>query len=400
MKNQKRIRQPKKRVPVLSLEDIKNVFEPINPDDMDIEDTELSEFDEFKESLERGIREYKIEIDWGQFNEDQIQTLLAILFNSIDYSTENLHEADRAREEGADLVAKKSKDSIALAVKIKPKNKDRQQLSDLSKRQEKKKIYVYIQTPAGKFRESMNEYEGIVDFWDEKKLNDFFIEKNMGFTSNLIFDSHKISHAIREAQCTLFGLRNKCFNLDKKEPKKLDRRSFSLLYRLKDEAVSLHKPNENVITLLEKPINIKNRRLNEHFLKIFLEYMDILNTALDSFMYYFEIFYKQNEDLVHNSIIQEIGRSHWKWILSYKSDNSLPSLKKELKEAIDNGKLLKTFKKKFPDKEEEKYWKERAKNNDVWSAMESRVRSLMIFGEGVEAIIDDIVDECAQEYAP
>lgn len=354
------------------------------------------EFYEFIESLDRGNKEYRIEIDWSQFDEPQIQTLIAILFQSIDYSIEYLHQADRAREEGADLVVKKPTDSIALAVKIKPKNKDRQQLSDLSKRNERKKIYVYIQTPSGKFRESMSEYDGKVDFWDEKKLNDFFVKENLGFTSNLIFDSHKISHTILESQRTLIELHNKCLTLNKKATRKLDRKSFLLLFRLKDDAVSLHKPNENMITLLEKPLNIKNRRLNEHFLKIFLEYMDILNTRLTSFMYYFGIFYKQNEDLVHNSMIEHIGESHWLWICHYKSDNSLFSLQKELKEVIKTDKLLKGF----PDKEEEKYWRERAKNNDVWSAMESRVRSLMIFGEGVEAIIDDIVEECAQEYAP
>lgn len=386
-----------KQIPILSLEDIKNTIEPINQDVMSLEEMEL-EYDEFKDFLDREYREYGIEIDWNQFNEEQIQTLLAILFNSIGYSIENLHEADRAREDGADLVVKKSKESIAIAVKIKPKNNDRQQLYDLSKRKENKKIYVYIKTPAGKFREYIKEFKGNVEFFDEKKLNNFFREKNLGFTCSLIFDSHKISYTISEAQRILFGLREKCLNLEKRTPKGLDRQSFKWLFRLKDDAVSLYKTNENVITLLEKPINIKKRELNEHFLKLFIKYMYILNSRLRSFLNYFELFYNRNEDLVNNSIIENDGKSHWLHLLQYKSDNSLPSLKKELEEAIKYDQVLKRLKKRLPDKEEEKYWRESAKNNDVWSVMESRVRNLMIFGAGIEAIIDDIVEEYAQDF--
>jgi len=394
----KRARRPTRRVTVLSLKDVENASEGVSLEGINLSEDELIEDYEFTEFLDRENREYRIEIDWGQFSEQQIQALIAILFQSIGYSIENWHEADRAREDGADLIIKKPKESIAIAVKIKPKNNDRQQLSDLSRRRENKKIYVYIQTPSKKFYESMSEYHGKVDFWDRRKLNDFFVKRNLGFTSNLIFDSHKISNTIREAQRTLFELRRKCLKFNKKETLKLSRQSLKLLFRLKDDAVALYKPNENMITLLEKPINIKNKQLNEHFLKIFLEYMDILNTRLTSFMHYFGMFYNLNKDLIHNSIIESIGRSHWLDLLRYRSDNSLPSLRKELREVIKNDEVLKKFKKRFPDKEEERYWKERAKNNDVWAAMESRVRSLMIFGEGIEAIIDDIVEEHAKNY--
>ena len=218
MRNIKK-KQSIKNVPLLSLNDIKNTFVKVNAEDINLlNDEEFMEDYEFRQFLARENREYKIEINWIQFNEEQIQTLIGILFESIDYSIENWHKSDRAREEGADLVVRKSKDSIALAVKVKPTTKDRQQLSDLSRRKEQKKIYVYIKTPSGKFRDSMSEYERIVDFWDEKKLNNFFVTKNLGFTATMIFDSHEISSAIRKAQRTLFQLRDKCRNLNKKEP--------------------------------------------------------------------------------------------------------------------------------------------------------------------------------------
>ena len=151
------------------------------PDEVEINsnNSKLSpEAYEFNDSYYRDIREYKLEIDWSQFDEPQIQTLIAISFHSIGYSIQNWHKADRSREVGADLVLSKSKDKIALAVKIKPKNSDRQQLSDLSKRQENRKIYVHIQTPSGMFHDSMDEYEGKVEFWDGQKLNEFFVKKD------------------------------------------------------------------------------------------------------------------------------------------------------------------------------------------------------------------------------
>ena len=388
-----------KNVHVLSLKDIENAFEVVNPQDANLLGGEdFEEFQDFSESLEKLRKEYKIEINWDNFDEPQIQALIAILFHSIGYYPENLHKADRAREEGADLVLRKQNQSIALAVKIKPKNIDRQQLSDLSKRGEDKKIYVYIRTPSGKFRESMGEYEGIVDFWNRQKLNNFFVTNNLGFTVSLIFDDNDLSQTIRQAQKTLFELLQKCRKLKKRAPAPLDSQSFKLLFRLKDDGVSLYKTNENVITLLEKPINFKKRELNEHFFKLFLAYLDILNRRLKSFLNYFDIFYARNEDLVNNSIIENDGRSHWLHLLQYRPDNSLPALKNELQEAIKNDEMLKKLKKISPDKELENSWKESAKNNDVWAVMESRVRNLMIFGAGIEAIVDDIVDEYARHY--
>lgn len=386
-----------KNAPMLSSKDIGDALGVLTPEDGSLlAGEDFQEFQDFDEYLKRLREEYKIEINWNNFGEPQIQTLLAILFHSIGYSPENLHKADRAREEGADLVLRKPKHSIALAVKIKPTSKDRQQLSDLSKRGEDKKTYVYIHTPSGKFRECMREYEGIVDFWNREKLNNFFVIKNLGFTVSLIFDDIDLSQTIRQAQKTLFGLGERCRKLKKGAPAPLDSQSFKLLFRLKDDAVSLHKTNQNVITLFEKPINFKKRELNEHFCKLFLEYLDILNTRLKSFSNYFDIFYARNEDLVNNSIIENYGRSHWLYLLQYRPDNSLPALENELQKAIKIDETFRKLRKISPELENS--WKESAKNNDVWAVMESRVRNLMILGAGIEAIVDDIVDEYARHH--
>lgn len=395
MKSRKRPRIAK-NAPVIDIENALGVLTPLDANLLSAD--ELAESRDVDEHLSRLHKGYKIEINWDGYDERQIQLLIAILFHSIGYHIANLHEADPAREDGADLVMKRRNHSIALAVKIKPKAVDRQQLLDLSRRDEDEKIYVYIRTPSAKFGECMSEYDGIVDFWNRDRLNHFFVTSNLGFTVNLIFDDSDLSQTMRKAQSMLLELLQNCRRFGKTAPAQLDSQSFKLLYRLKDDGVSLHKTNANVITLLEKPINLKSSELDEHFCRLFLEYLDILNSRLRSFLDYFGRFYAKNEDLVNNSIIENDGRSHWFQLMRYRPDNALPALKNELREAIDDSETLKKLKKTPLARAVEDSWKETAKNNDVWAVMESRVRKLMRFGAAIEAIVDDIVDEYARDY--
>src|SRR3972149_1595187 len=118
MKKLKKIGQNAGYTPILSLSDLENTFTPVWRE-ISSEDEAGLEYDDFKDSLEREHRVYRIEIDWNQFSELEIQTLIAILFQSLDYSVENWHNADRAREDRADLIVRNNKESIAIAVKIK-----------------------------------------------------------------------------------------------------------------------------------------------------------------------------------------------------------------------------------------------------------------------------------------
>ena len=396
----------KKRQPANKIDDfIKNNRDSIDSlteqNGFSLDEAYFQEHFDFEESIRREGKDYKIEIDWEQFNELQVQLLLSILFEAIGYHCDNLHKADRAREDGADLVFKKGKKEIAIAVKVKPKTSDRQQLWDLSKRNEQRKIYVYTKTPSAKFRSYMDECKGSVEFWNKDKLNNFFIDKNLGFTSHLLFDSHELNHTILKAQNMLFGIHEICKKLKKQPFNALDAQSLKWLFRIKDDSVSLHKTNENVLALFRKPINIKRRDLDAHFIQLALEYMGILDSRLKSFLHFFNKFYERNEILVYNSIIENDGRSHWSHIFSYLSDNTSPALKEELddlrKDIIIHKKVTK-LSRLLNDNKEELYWKEQAKNNDVWNVLEQRIRKLMIFGEGIENIVDDIISEYSAHH--
>ena len=56
-------------------------------------------------------------------------------------------KSDRANENGADLIVKDKTEEIAIAVKIKPDQKDRYQLIELSRRQEKEKYMSILKLP-------------------------------------------------------------------------------------------------------------------------------------------------------------------------------------------------------------------------------------------------------------
>lgn len=336
-------------------------------------------------------------INWERYKEEEIHTIICLLYLSLDYHVKNLHEADRANEAGADILVEKNGEKIAIAVKIKPDTKDRSQLIELAERTEKKKIYIYIQTPSDKFQKFILKFKEKVDFWDGKKLNDFFREKHPYFMSNIIFDNSVIHRDLETIKYLLFILREKCSKLEKKPIKKLDKNSFLTLWRLKDTAVALHKTNKMIFPLLRTPMNFKNDNFNEHFVEIFLDYLDMIHSNFNLFLKYFMEFYENNKSLVHNGIIRGITTSHWFWIGGFKPMTNIDNLKDSLKKVIDNQKLIEKLKKEFPDEEREKRLKEElfieSKGNDVWKAMEYQADKLELFGKALEIIIDDIMGE-------
>lgn len=343
-----------------------------------------------------------IEIPWKKFSEEEIQTFIAMLYHTKEYHVQELHKSDRANEGGADLVVSKGANKIAFAVKVKPNEKDRSQLIDFAGRKEKKKIYVYVQTPTNKFLTFMNKYRKKVEFWDMKKLNEFFVQENMYFSANIVFDNHPVNDKLNLVQYLLYQCWKKSHNAKKKKIKLLNKKSFFQLWRLKDMAVTIHQTNSLIERLFETPINNKNPEVNQHFLKIFLDYLDVLESKISDFTTFFIHFQIKNLQLVANSVIEQNNRSHWLWISHHQPLNNVHTLKRELKEAIEDKKryedLIKDLKKQPEDKELKKYEEETAKGNDVWQAMHKKLKDLMIFGSGVEEIIDDIVKEYFQDY--
>ena len=368
-----------------------------------------------------------LQIPWKKFSEEKIQILIGMLFTSLDYNLEEWHRSDRANENGADIVAKKGKESIAIAVKIKPRHNDRPQLMELSERKEKKKIYVYIETPSKKFMKFADRYKKVefwdvkslkkfmnfmkgyksIEFWDVKSLNDFFVKKDKCFAASIFFDNHKINKELQDVENFCFRIFQKVDNSKREKIRSLDEDSFFMLWRLKDISVNLNKTNELIQSLFEKPVKNK-AELDSHFLGIFLNYLDLLEQKVSPFLETFEEFYEKNKALVHNSI--QVRDSHWLYIRGNAPLNN-PKLK-QLSEQIEkkaeskelNKQLLKIKKQgKMPKKTDrekliEEYAKKMARSNYVWQAMTLKLKNLSILGNCLEQIIDHIAKEYFQKY--
>lgn len=339
----------------------------------------------------------KMNINWSIYTEEQIHLILCLFYQSLEYHIKNLHEADRSHEKGADIVVEKDGENIALAVKLKPTKADRDQVIDLANRSEKKKVYIYINTPTDSFNDFVKEYGNKIEFWDAKKLNDVFREKHPYFMANIIFDNSDIHFELEKLKFLLFYLREICVKLKKSPMKKLDRESFSKLWRLKDTAVALHKTNEAIFPMLRTPLNFKDEKFNEHFIEIFMDYMERQYQDFNLFTKHFLEFYEDNKSLVHNGIIRGITTSHWFWIGGFKIMGDIDSLKASLKKALEDQETIEKLKKDFPNEERDKHLEKEleieARGNDVWKSMEYQVTKLELFGNALEIIIDDIMGE-------
>lgn len=336
-----------------------------------------------------------VQLPWKKFDEEEIQHLIAMLFFSLDYHIQHLHKSDRANENGADIVVKKDQEDIAIAVKIKPDQKDRYQLIELSRRSEKRKIYVHIETPTKKFLDSMKEDGKDVEFWDVKKLNNFFFDKNPYFASFIIFDNHSINEDLVKLKEFLFLLWDWAHEAkDTKKP--MDKESTLLLWRLKDSAVTLNQTSYIIERLFEEPFNIKNKEYDNHFTIMFMDYLDRLSRKLSSFLSHFMTFFTKNQQLVLDSIRHHQTSSHWLWVGGYKPLIDINSIKKDLKEATENRKLMQDIDEKMKEEDRleiEKYEKEAEKGNDVWKGIHNKLKSLHYLGEGIEYVVDDILLE-------
>ncbi len=343
-----------------------------------------------------------IQIPWDSYTEEEIHTIVSMLYLNLGYSVETLHKSDRANEKGADVVVRKGDESIAIAVKLKPDKNDRPQLLDLARREETRKVYIYIQTPTSSFFDNMKLDAANVEFWNAKKLNDFFLDSDLRFSAILIFDKHDLTRHLEMVRFFLSKLWFSSKNLKKKKVKPLDKNSFFVLWRLKDMAVTLHNINQINRHLFEEPLFFKDKNLDKHFLRTFLDYLGFLESKSFHLFQLLAEFYTMNPDIVTNSVIEQANRSHWLWIGSYRPLNNIDNLEEALEQAIKDTDLLKRLDKDYPDLETnpeiKRIREESVRSNDVWKAMEAEIGQLMLFGDGVESFIDDIVAEYFKDY--
>lgn len=204
-----------------------------------------------------------------KYSEDELKTIIKLYYTERDYFVDDLHEADRRGEKGADLIVYRrgEAEKIAIAIKVKPKKSDIYQLQELAKRSERYKKYIYIQTPSTDFYFKMEQYKDKVDFWDSRKLTYEISNSNPRLTVWLIASNHPLYNCIGQINYSLATLWLNC-NEKKELPGKSipDATFYRDIWRLKDDFSSLNKSLQLMQTIFEydppEAENFPNNPLN------------------------------------------------------------------------------------------------------------------------------------------
>lgn len=317
-----------------------------------------------------------IKIPWKSFSEEEIQHLIQILLQYMEYENiRNLHASDRSHEQGADITAERNAETTAIAVKVKPNNADRVQLIDLAKRSEKRKMYAYVDTPSVSFQKEMKRQLS-VEYYDSDKLSGFFFKNCFCFAFDILLSKHRFTEVVRSIQNELKQLYREHQDKSKKPLDKMTKMSFEILWRLKDTTASLHKFCAMGMKMFFGAGGVDARNVEDFFLRSFLECIEEMTDYFESFHYHFNEFLKSNKQLVFNTIIETKTLSNWSHLLGWGS------------RALDKGDFIRIF------DENQKYSKDiLGSENDVFSCISGVLDGIRDFAWTLESLIDDILKE-------
>lgn len=321
------------------------------------------------------------------FAEEEIHLIIEEFFRSKNYKVINLHRIQKSEERGCDLIVEKNDRKIAIAVKIKPRAKDRAQLEDLSKRDEQEKWYVYIQDPTPRFIEKMNELKdkGIVYLSKSELCKKLFSLNNI-FYLTLLLHNCKFSRSLIFISEFLTKIYNSID--DYKKPSKSQEVMINdilkTLWRLKDDAATLNKSLgdfQMMFEYLERRSTNLSLEQEISFLKAFLNviesYLEKSNRLLENL----KRLCKSNH-FVNYVIYETQDRSNWLGIISFR----LLAPRYLQQEIEDARKAVNTMKRhlninRLPDSDIE---------SKVLSLLAEYCRKISNFAWCIEEFIDDL----------
>ena len=261
-------------------------------------------------------KQFNSMILWEKYSEDELRTILKFYYKSTGYEISDIHEADRRGEKGADLVISKpgEAEKIAIALKIKPKKSDINQLKELSERSERQKKYIYIKHPSTDFYFEMDRFKNKVDFWNTEKLTYEFATNAPNLAVWLVVSSHPFYLYLSKINLNLLLIKWR----DKEQfggSNVPDQNFFRKLWRLKDCFSGLNVAFRVLQHIFEmKPIKYSNTPEENLSLLKFLSY--VLNVLLgiskldEMNMFLLELI-KNYGKLIERVVEQTHDRSHW-----------------------------------------------------------------------------------------
>ncbi len=320
---------------------------------------------------------------------------------------DDLHEADRSGENGADLIVYKPSESekIAIALKVKPKKSDIYQLQELGNRNEKQKKYIYMETPATDFYFAMDKHKN-VDFWDSKKLEYEISSSHRSLALWIIVSNSPLFACIAQIEHSLRLVRQKWENKEKFGGKDLsDSNFYREIWRLKDDFSSLHKSLQLLQYIFEDdlerieglPIEEQNYRL-----EMILKYMGCSAYSAESIVQiadlssHFSKFIKEYGEMVSSVVERTHDRSNWFYYENCLDTSLMPgSVLSDLSSEVEEQMHLKlpkisTVEKLIEEKLDRKeYQRPSYEISKIWQALGASASMIEVF-------IDDLFS-CALE---
>lgn len=182
---------------------------------------------------------------FNNYEETEIQAIVARLFEVRGYHVRNQHLVDKSREKGADLIASKrgEVEKIAIQVKKKPESSDIKQLYDLAERPEEIKKYVYIEEPSTEFSKEMESYSSRVDFWNGDKLIREILSDDPHLALLLLVSDSQTARYLSQIRNLLLVCYDEMENkkLEDIELSKPTKEMLHMLWQAKDRACSIGK---------------------------------------------------------------------------------------------------------------------------------------------------------------
>jgi len=176
---------------------------------------------------------------WKDYSELELQTLLKMHFEMMDYDTTWRHRDDPANEKGVDLEFNRKSDGrrVLVAVKKHPKKGALAQILELAGQAADERIYVYIGGAVQSFRDKLGVFRSKVQFWDERELESRL--NGTGLTMQLKVANSKTYQAMFKIMVQLIDAIQK--KPPRGPPSKPRAETLETLWGMKDRAVTTSK---------------------------------------------------------------------------------------------------------------------------------------------------------------
>lgn len=163
-------------------------------------------------------------------DEDALQDWLVEAYRNQGYRCYNWHRMERVNEKGMDIECDSTEEKVALAVKIRPKKEDIQQLQKFSEIAATRRIYVYWNPPTREFQRQLERCN--VERLNDDTLKDFLVDHASIGYMNWRFTNTNTLRLVNRSILELY----ECEHVPNRNLSKTD---LGLIWRMKSATVKL-----------------------------------------------------------------------------------------------------------------------------------------------------------------